>query len=224
MAPTQNAVVIVVAGVILSTVGLVQSFGELGPYFSGGAAPELLFGSIVAGTYEPGDSKWSRDLFLTDCLDVSSTIYAKAQPARRRHNFLERCRDVARGIAVAAPTYSVAWLVVALASADLGDAALMRSALIMSTRAAPNVLWLSERRTALADRHMSELGDAERAAYLQDLGALLQSRGGVDVLAARYVRQPQLRDTLTSVAERVPSGWQQAFLTRVRQLAAGTSP
>ncbi len=219
----RTAIVIAIAGSVLAAVGLTQSFGEITPYFTAGIGVQQRFGAVVAGGYEPGDSRWSKDLFLTDCLDVPRGIFALAQPPARRLEFAQSCRIVSRMVVAAMPTYSTAWLVVASSSLALDDAAGFRSGLVESARTGANVHWLAERRSALAAAHLDLLDDAGRAAYRQDLAALTGSNVGLDVLAARYVGNAAQRETITEIVETAPDARQRAFVDRVRRLSSGSA-
>lgn len=215
---------IAIAGAALAVAGLAESFGEISPYLMAGIGPDQRFAAMIEGRYRPGDSRWSKDLFLADCLDLPHSIFALVQPPSRQEAFAHRCQEVARAAAAEMPTYSAAWLVVAGSAATLGDPAALRSALITSADTAPAVHWLAERRSALAATHIDLLDEAARTAYHRDLAALASSHAGLDVLAARYAHDPAQRAIITQVVEAAPVSMQQAFLDRVRQLALGNTP
>jgi hypothetical protein len=214
--------VFAVAGAVLAAVGLTQSFGEITPYFAAGIGMQQRFGAVVAGGYQPGDSLWSKDLFLADCLDVPRGIYALAQPPARHLEFAGKCRVVSSMVVAAMPTYSTAWLVFASSSLALDDPAGFRSGLLESSRTGANVHWLAERRSALAAAHLDLLDDAGRAAYRRDLEALTGSSVGLEVLAGRYVSDAAQREIITEVVETAPAARQRAFVGRVRKLSSGS--
>jgi hypothetical protein len=215
-ASKQTSLIVAAAGLALAAVALVEGFAEVTPYFVGGISPAQRFGAIVSGEFTPADSKWSRDLFLNDCLDVPRSIFALAQPTARRKLLLENCRKHARAIVASVPTLSSAWLVVASASADLGDFGTMRSALAKSTRSAPGLQWLADRRSRLAEQYAPELEATGRADHQSDLRVLVAGAQGADVLAQRYARHSELRELILAAAETAPAGQQRHFFDRVQ--------
>lgn len=214
-ASKQTAIAIAVAGAILAMVSFVEAYGEVTPYLAAGVADPERFNALISGAYAPADSKWSRDLYVQDCLDVPSTIYGLAQPTSARKRLLLNCRDNARRIVEAAPTMSNAWLALAVTSAELRDYAAMRQALAMSTLTAPNLQWLADRRSRLAEEYPVEIDDPNRASYESDIAVLASGELGAAVLAQRYMRSPQLRDTYTRILETLPPAGQSAFLAHV---------
>ena len=216
----RTEIVFVVAGAALLAAGMLQSAGEIAPYFNGGFNQAQRFGAVVAGSYEPGASLSSKTLFLADCLDVPRSLFAKAQPARRRHAFDQACYDVARIAAAEMPTYSDAWLVLASTSIALGDVEGFRTGLVASQRVAPDVRWLNEQRVALDAQYADKLDDAARAAYRSDLTALFDSPGGARVLATHYLANQAEQELIIEIGETVPPNMQRRFLDRVRDLKA----
>jgi len=212
--------VFVVAGAALLAAGILQSAGEIAPYFTGGFSPAQRFGAVIVGTYEPGPSLPSKTLFFADCIEVPRSLFARAQPAKRRHAFDQRCHDAALAAAAEMPTFSDAWLVLASTSAALGDTDGLRSGLVASQRVAPDVHWLAEQRVALAAQNAAELDDPARAAYRADLTTLFDSRGGAEVLATRYLANHEEQELILEIGETVAPSMQQRFLDEVRKLKA----
>ena len=101
------------AGAVLAGLALTQALAEVKPYFIGGIQPEQRFAVIASGDFEPAYSRWSRNLFLNDCLDVPRTIYGLAQPPARRDALFENCRRHAEAIVATTPTAALGWLDVA---------------------------------------------------------------------------------------------------------------
>lgn len=211
----QTAIAIVVAGAVLAAVSFVGACGEITPYLASGVTDSRRFEALASRAFTPADSKWSRDLYIQDCLHIPSTIHGLAQPTASRARLLLNCRDNARRIVEAAPTMSNAWLALAVVSADLHDYASMRQALAMSSQTAPNLQWLADRRSRLAEEHPGEIEDANRADYESDISVLASGELGVAVLAQRYARWPQLRETYIRILETLPPDRRRAFLSRV---------
>ncbi|MBN9316197.1 MAG: hypothetical protein J0I99_10690 [Devosia sp.] len=220
MANKQTAIAVVVVGGILALASLAEAYAEITPYFLGGIGAPQRFRALVTGAFIPGDSRWSRDLYLDECLDVPSAIYALAQPTASRRRLLLNCSDNAGRIVASAPTTSSAWLVLAMTAAERRDYSAMRQALAMSKRTAPKLQWLADRRTQLVEAHPDQVDAAGRAVYEDDLAVLATGRMGIEVLAQRYVRRADLRDTYTRILELAPPDRQRAFLALVTQRAA----
>lgn len=216
-----TAFAITAAGAALAGLAFTHTLAEVTPYFIGGIQPEQRFAVIASGDFEPASSRWSRNLFLHDCLDVPRTIYGLAQPPARRDALFENCRREAQAIAASTPTAATAWLVVASASAGLGDFEAMLPALAMSKRTATHLQWFADRRSRLAEAYFAELDSAAIADYEADLATLAAGRDGVGVLAQRYVRQPEHRDAYQRAVNTASAAQQQLFLGRVRSQLAG---
>ena len=216
-----TAITIAASGAVLAVTALTQVVAEVTPYFVGGVSPAQRFAVIASGDFAPAGSRWSRELFLNDCIDVPRTIYALAQPSARRQSFLENCRKHAEAIVAAAPTASSAWLVVAASSADLDDMHAMLPALTMSGRTAPALEWLADRRSRLAEQHFEQLDQTALSRYRDDIAVLATGRQGVAVLAQRYARSADRRDIYTQAIEDTGSWQQHRFVALVRQEMGG---
>lgn len=216
-----TALAVAAAGAALALTAFSQTVAEVTPYFVGGIQPAQRFAVIASGDFVPAGSRWSRELFLNDCIDVPRTVYGLAQPPARRDAFLDTCRKHAREIAAATPTASSAWLVIATSSGDLDDLEAMLPALAASARTAPALEWLADRRSRLAEQHYAQLDAAALADYRKDIAVLASGRQGIAVLAQRYARAPQHRDLYAQAVEDTGSWQQQRFVALVRQQMAG---
>jgi len=210
--------VFVTSGGALFAAGLLLSAGEIAPFFSGGANEAQRFGAVVAGTYEPGTSLFSKNLFFSDCMSIPDSLFAKAQPTKRRQSFSQKCYDAARVATATMPTYADAWLVLADTALSLGDLDGFRSGLTASQRVAPDVHWLGEQRVVLAAENADKLDDPARAAYRLDLAALFGSPGGAKVLATRYLSHQEEQELILQIGETMPANIQRRFLGAVRDL------
>ena len=202
----------------LTVVSAVEAYREISPYFVSGFSAERRFLAIAGDSYEAGNSLWSKDMLLRDCMEVSRSIYAKAQPATKRTSFLDACDHDARSMTLAMPGYARAWLVQAAVAAEQGRKDDFRSALRQAVRTAPNVHWLAERRSELAEANLDHLAPEDVAAYERDLETLLQGAQGTEVLAFWYARRPETRERLQRIVESAPPDLQARFLAEVRKL------
>lgn len=218
-----TAFAMVAAGAALAGIGLSGALAEVAPYFNSGIQPEQRFAALAAGEFVPAASRWSRNLFLNDCLDVPRSTYGLAQPPEQRDVLFETCRREAQAIVASTPTASSAWLVIAVASGGLGDYEAMLPALALSRRTAPNLQWYADRRSRLAEAHFDHLDQTALADYRADLATLAAGRAGVAVLAQRYVRQPEHREAYQQAVEAAGPGQQQVFLDAVRRQLGNAS-
>lgn len=200
----------------MAAVSAAEAVGEIMPYVASGVGSQQRLDALLSKSFEPASSKWSRDLYLDDCIEVPRTFVARAQPASVRKRMLGICLQTAQRLTQATPASSKAWLVVATTSAELGDLVTMRSALVMSKRTAPNIQWYADRRSRLYEANPSELDATTRGDYESDLAVLAAGEEGIKVLAQRYARRPELRDTYIRIVETASPGQKQAFLNRVK--------
>jgi hypothetical protein len=208
---------------LLGTAAL-QAVGEVSPYVAVGYSAERRFAALSGGDYAAGDSLWSKDMVLRDCLEVGESLYAKVQPTARRAGFYASCLNQAQSMTREMPAYSRAWLAVAVAADGLGLSDQMADALHQSSLTAPHVHFLAERRVALAVRRWNGLDEQVQQALESDMRTLLDSSGGARALAVIYVDYPQHRERLTRIAEGAPADLQRRFLgevdRRLRQVAS----
>jgi hypothetical protein len=217
VATKSTAIAMAAAGAILAAASIAQAFGEVVPYFASGVGDRQKFEAIITGAFEPAASKWSRDLYLDDCMEVPRSFFALAQPAAMRDRMLAACNANARQIVQSTPNASNAWVVLAATSAELNDFATMRTALGMSKRTGPNLQWLADRRTRVAEAYAAELDDAGRADYESDIAVLASSNLGRALLAQRYARNDDLRETYIRVLDAAPADQKRSFLSAVRK-------
>lgn len=215
---------VLATSLLLLGVSAFETYREVAPYTVSGFSDEHRYLAIAAGRYDAASSLWSKDMVLRDCLEVADTLYARAQPTARHDRFLDSCDRQARAIAGRMPAYARAHLVQAAIAAERGQDGRFREALARATAAAPNVHWLAEQRSELAEANFGRLDAAGIAAYERDLRTLLDSRSGADVLAYRYVSRPQLRERLAAIVETAPQELQRRFLTLVAKRARGGTP
>jgi hypothetical protein len=169
----------------------------------------------------PANSYISKDEYFRSCLDVPSSLAGLLRPPTERVRLLEACRDEARAVEQTMPTYALPFLVEADASAALGQP--FAAALDRARALAPHVHWQADRRVILAREQLDGLDAAQRAAFDSDLAELFGSAEGRRALAMHYLRWPDLRDRLTTLAETTPDDTQRDFLAKVKQQAGGGS-
>ena len=98
IAQRATAILLFLCGIGLAAFSASQASGELAPYLMGGVRPEQRYSSILSGQVTPAASRWSRDLFALDCLDVPRTVYGLLQERRvGRHRLPDRVMVIAAG-------------------------------------------------------------------------------------------------------------------------------
>ena len=177
------------------------------------------FSRIETGAAGFGLSAYSKRQLLDSCFAIMKLPIYKLYPEERRHAFATQCRDNANTIAVTMPTNSVAWIISAMASAELGDIASMNTALVRSQRSAPNEQNIAEIRVDLAENHYAELSAETRDANQRDLALLASSYNGARTIAGRYIKDQAFRERITTVVSSMPADVQKRFLGNVRRAA-----
>lgn len=215
-----TAAVLAIGGAVLCAVSIPHLRDEAAPYLLGGISVEQRFESIVAGELRPAGSRWSKDLFLNDCLAIPKSVYGLLRPAEVKLAFAETCRAAATAITTESPVNSLAWLVIARSAGELGDFALVKASMVEARRTAPDVQWLAARRTSILDQYTALDERTSDAGYLADLMVMMRGAEATRELAGRYLRTADLRGIVTKAAELSDPDRQRAFLGEVRQQAA----
>ena len=169
----------------------------------------------------PVTSYISKDEYFRSCLDVPKSLEGLLRPPAERTRLLHACRDMAPASQHEMPTYALPFLVDADVSAALGEP--FAAPLERARSLAPHVHWQVDRRVMLARQQADKLDDAGRAGFDRDLAELFGSAEGRRALAMHYLRWPDVRQRLTTMAETMPGDLQRDFLARVRQQAGGPS-
>lgn len=210
---------VVSAGLLLASVP--QVVGEASALVGMLRPVALRSAAIAERDLVPARSIVSKDEYFRSCLDIPASLTGLLRPPAERIRLLEACRDVARATQLEMPTYALPFLVDADAAATLGEP--FAAALEQARRLAPHVHWQTDRRVVLARARMDKLDEAGRAGFDRDLAELFGSAEGRRALAMHFLRWPDLRDRLTSMAEKRPAEIQRDFLAKVRQQAGGAS-
>lgn len=216
---TAVLLMIVSAGLLIATTP--QLVGEADALLGALRPTSLRSAAIAERELVPATSYVSKDEYFRSCLDIPSSLDGLLRPPAERSRLLQACRETARAKQFEMPTYALPYLVDADVSAALGEP--FTTALAQARTLAPHVHWQTDRRVILAREQMEKLDDLGRAAFDSDLAELFGSAEGRRVLAMHFLRWPDLRDRLTSLAEATPVDIQRDFLVKVRQQAEGPS-
>ena len=199
--------------------GIWIAYVEAKSYFSGGDLPLERFEALAKGSQIIGMSTTSKRLVLDNCLDGVVAVHARTQPPEKRDRVAEECRSVVDEIVARTPAYSYAWYVGAVAASRLGDTKGVVDRLRQSQVTGPTEQWIAELRVGLAETYLADLPVDVRMQHDRDLALLVASDRGVRAIAARYVRDPDFRDRITTIVEQMPQRSQQRFLFNVQRAA-----
>jgi hypothetical protein len=216
---TAILLMVVSAGLLFASVP--QVVGEASALVGMLRPAELRSAAIAERDLLPAGSIVSKDEYFRSCLDIPASLTGLLRPPAERARLIDACRDMARATQLEMPTYALPFLVDADASAMLGEPFV--AALEQARRLAPHVHWQTDRRVVLARAQTDKLDGAGRAGFDRDLVELFGSAEGRRALAMHFLRWPDLRDRLTSMAETMPAEIQRDFLAKVTQQAGGAS-
>jgi len=216
---TAILLMVVSAGLLVATVP--QVVGEVDALVGALRPATQRAPAIAERDFVPASSFISKDDYFRSCLDIPKSLEGLLRPPVERRRLLAVCRDTARSVQAEMPTYALPYLVDADISAVLGEP--FASALERARQLAPHVHWQVDRRVVLSRAQAAKLDNAGRAGFEQDLEELFGSTEGRRVLAMHFLRWPDMRERLTSIAESAPEAAQRDFLAKVRLQIGGSS-
>lgn len=214
------SILIILSGSALAALALPVGLSEATSLIASVRPMEHRFVAIVGDSQRSVLSFPAKDDLLTACLTTGTALTTLLRPRAELHRFRVTCRDLARAMMPDMPLYALPHLVDAWASAFLGDLPAFRAALLRNWTLAPHVHWQSDRRLTLVHGQRAGLGTEAAVLLEREISSLLTSREGRRILAQRFLAWPEMRDTITSLAEGATEGQQLHFLEQVKRLAA----
>lgn len=193
---------------------------EAATYFQGGATSVQRVAASLELESVPGLSIATRQATLLDCdavLRAPEALELRFLPEHVRIDMVSHCRAVADAIAASAPTTSLAWLVGARASSQLGDWSGFNDRLLRSQLTGPTEQWIAELRVGLSEDNHDRLDERTRASSERDLRMLIGSLSGIYALTQRYLDDPTFRERITAIVESMPEASQNRFLSVLRR-------
>lgn len=185
------------AGALLSAI---VAFTELAP-FQGTQTDRDLFTRLSTSPVGIGVSPYAQRAALDDCFVAMTSIFGKAQPAEARGQLLQNCRDAGLRITALSPSFSYAWLVLAIISAEQDDATAFVDALLRSYTTGRNELWLAERRLLLAQSNRERLPDLFLPMMRNDIALHLMNEDGTKRLAWLMIKDKDLFEKVVEVGD-----------------------
>jgi hypothetical protein len=207
-------------GVGLFAVSAYLASAEVGPSVVLATSVAERFEEFSRGSAALPIAETSRERQIRECYSTNQTIYARAQSTTDRNASLRSCETMALSVVSRAPTVALGWSVAAAFAGELGDREAFNSDLAVSQEVAPYEQWLAEFRVALIEQDGSLASKALRSVEDHDLAILVKSNRGVASLAARYVEQPDFRERVTEIVEKLAVSDQNRFLAEVQSAAA----
>lgn len=127
-----------------------------------------------------------------------------------------QCFAVSQKVLAPMPSHSHGLFVAAIAEHHLGNRQSSRDLFIKSVSLAPNEGWLAQRRVAFAFQSGGAL-----LADQSDIGVLLTTQSGAELLTGYYVRHPETRTEITQLVSAASAPDQHRFvnLLRIRKAA-----
>lgn len=197
-------------------------------YAGAGVSPQAYIVSEGAFAATPmGLQSVTRE--LGRCLSARAQLGSAVLKPEARMRGYQTCLDLADGILRSTPAHGGALQLRAEMLADLGDSraggnADVIEAQLLAAQAAPQTMWLMQRRVALAlsqaektSGDAAEFGDARIAQMVaRDVTGLLGVYSMHEWLAQYYVRHPALRRVIEGVEGQILAKDGAAFVRRLR--------
>ena len=155
---------------------------------------------------------------LETCIAAMTDLVTLLQPSEARQKVAQNCVTFANGVLEKSPALSMAQLVTAIGSMEIGDVQASRQSLLLSEAAAGNSIPNAQRRAALWIGQFASLSNQEVAALSRDLSRIGDDSQGVQWLAGAYVSNPSLRPILQQVMQAKPSNAQAEFFNVIRNM------
>lgn len=190
---------------------------ELAPFTAKPYEQALVADNFADEEFGFGLSSYSKTLVMRDCYRIVLGYHDFDLVDDAVRNVIAICGERATRIVAVTPTDSFAWLVRAAASVRLKQQDEFNAALQKSQLTGPNEMWIALLRTNLAETHLSKLSAESVRAENADLTLLASSWKGVQLIAKRYVSDPDFRVRITAIVEKMPQDRQRAFLNSVRK-------
>lgn len=203
----------------LSLAGIALGLREVAPYFSSGYSEEERFAVLAGGDYYPGISRFGRNMYLDECTNVVTGMYALFQPDTDRRKLIDNCLVQIAALQVSAPLDGRVWIVSAELDAAAGNLDDMQKAIARSRMAAPGITAYAIRRLNLLAAY--DPANAEAPGRMADLAALFNGDSGRNYLADLYIRSDTDRALVTGLLEKQPGEIQQKFVAALQRAQAG---
>ncbi|OBZ97015.1 hypothetical protein ADU59_04800 [Pararhizobium polonicum] len=190
---------------------------ELAPFLAKPIEQALAADDFSGENFDFGLSSYSKTLAMKDCFRITmaySNLDMIEEPTR---NVVSTCASRAADIVATTPTDSFAWLTRAAASARLLADKDFNDALQQSQLTGPNEQWIARLRVNLAETYFPQLNAQSVKSEEADLRLLASSERGVQLIAQRYISNPDFRARITAVVEQMPQDRQIVFLKTVKK-------
>jgi hypothetical protein len=185
---------------------------ELAPYVQPHRDAVDAYRSLAVAPPPSGLSLQLGQLGLVSCVDALVSLEHRTQPRSLSDRVVANCATAADRALADNPGYSLAWLLSALVADEQGATIEAAVRLANSQRVGPAEQWLARMRVELTEQLRPSLSQAALAFSDADLALMVQSYSGVATIAERYVAEPEFRQRITDIVDRLPERDQARFV------------
>ena len=202
---------------IVLLLGVPTGIKEFYAVVGSGLTDASKFQTLVQDRQVLAPSSQAMKTVLGDCYVAMAGVFGKLRPVQDQKAVRENCLSTALAITSSTPVNSYAWLVAAKAASGLENYADLNLYLSRSRETGPNESWLASLRTELAEANFDLLGEGNRAAYVQDVGIVLEDQLAREALARRFALIEGARPVILAAVESQSEVLQSRFLDAVRR-------
>ncbi len=214
-----NPLIFALFGVCVLGLGSWVMIQEGETYFNNGSTSIARVGQAIDSQHFAGFSKLTQDASLKDCAATLASINSLAmryQSQQFRDELAPHCRKVADAVVASSPSHSFAWLVGAMAAAQQHDWPAFNAQLLRSQLTGRSEQWIAQPRVQLAENNYEHTDDAAKAGNERDLSMLVGSAEGIRTIGKRYFNEPEFRERITAIVEKMPQEVQERFLRVIK--------
>lgn len=211
-----SRVILILMSLSLLATGVVLGQKEWSGLAEIGSADEMFFELKLISNSDHPLSYRTTDDKLRRCINIVGGLYGTLQPVERTEKARQNCLKEAESATNLMPSYALGWYAKALFLYQLGQPEAGDAALVLAQQIGPHEQWIAEGRVQLAEDNINILSPSARTGHKRDLELLAQSNRGIVSIARRYVTQPDFRERITAVVEKLPPESQVRFLNNVR--------
>lgn len=190
---------------------------EMAPFLTKPIKEAVSADELAGEDFVFGLSSYSKLTVMSDCFRLVLSYSDIDMVDETVRGVVSRCADRAAEVVKTTPTDSFAWLVRAAASVRLAANEDFNIALQNSQLTGPNEQWIARFRVNLAENYFSALNPRSLKSEEADLRLLVSSEKGIQLIAKRYISNPDFRARITTVVETMPPRRQAVFLKVVKQ-------
>ncbi|SLN60757.1 hypothetical protein AQS8620_02751 [Aquimixticola soesokkakensis] len=224
VSPRNIRIAIAAFSLVLAGVSASYMLREFAGYRTNTKEANAAFLKLQAMDHDPemGRAVYTRIEALDTCLraqtSLLSTMFVDNSPER----IAQHCLESAQKILDDAPSFSLAYSVVAQSQVGLENWDAAGEALVNARATGRNESWLAQRRVATALAMPEPRSDAVEVALRADIALLLTTTEARGWIASYYLGDETVRPLIVAVAQTLDDRVQQQFLATIRRLGQGS--